>query len=53
MNVLVYDPYVAANGAAEQARTLKELLRRSDFVSLHARATSANHGLIDATLSTP
>ena len=48
MNVLVYDPYVAANGAAEQARTLKELLRRSDFVSLHARATSANHGLIDA-----
>jgi D-3-phosphoglycerate dehydrogenase len=47
MTVLVYDPYVHVDDE-EQVATLEDLLRRSDFVSLHARATAANEGLIDA-----
>jgi D-3-phosphoglycerate dehydrogenase len=46
LRVLVYDPYVAADGF-EQVE-LDELLARSDFVSLHARATPDNENLIDA-----
>jgi D-3-phosphoglycerate dehydrogenase / 2-oxoglutarate reductase len=48
MSVLVYDPYVEA-GDFEQAQTLPELLGRADFVSLHARASAENDGLIDQT----
>jgi D-3-phosphoglycerate dehydrogenase / 2-oxoglutarate reductase len=48
MGVLVYDPYVRANGH-EQVERLDELLRRSDFVSLHARATPGTEKLIDGT----
>ncbi len=47
MSVLVYDPYVHADGH-EQVSELEELLSRSDFVSLHARATPATERLIDA-----
>jgi D-3-phosphoglycerate dehydrogenase len=50
MTVLAYDPFVAVPeipGVA-QAETLDEVLTRSDFVSLHARATPQNHNLIDA-----
>jgi D-3-phosphoglycerate dehydrogenase len=47
MSVLVYDPYVQADGH-EQVQLLDELLRRSDFVSLHARATPATERMIDA-----
>lgn len=47
MSVLVYDPFVQANGH-EQVHHLDELLQRSDFVSLHARATSTTERLIDA-----
>ncbi len=47
MDVVVYDPYVVAQGDAEQL-SLDELLARADFVSLHARATAENRGLIDA-----
>src|SRR5581483_4081461 len=47
MSVIVYDPFVEANGV-EQVSTLEELLARADFVSLHARATPENENLIDA-----
>lgn len=47
MTVLVYDPYVQVSGH-EQVGHFDELLRRSDFVSLHARATQATERLIDA-----
>jgi D-3-phosphoglycerate dehydrogenase len=46
--VLVYDPYVAPDGPVERVGTLDELLARSTFVSLHARATAENENLIDA-----
>src|ERR1700687_2298466 len=41
MRLLVYDPYVqiGALASTEQVSTLAELLARSDFVSLHVRAT--------------
>jgi D-3-phosphoglycerate dehydrogenase / 2-oxoglutarate reductase len=42
----VYDPYVAV-ADLEQVETIDELLGRSDFVSLHARATAENVHLID------
>jgi len=49
MQVLVFDPYVeaatiAADGA--EAVELTALLERSDAVSLHARATAENRGLV-------
>ncbi|GAA3230804.1 MULTISPECIES: 2-hydroxyacid dehydrogenase [Nonomuraea] len=43
-DVLVYDPYVDVPGKVE----LDELLRRSHFVSLHARATPETIGMIGA-----
>jgi D-3-phosphoglycerate dehydrogenase / 2-oxoglutarate reductase len=48
VEVLVYDPFVAAEGSVEQVDSLEELLERSDFVSLHARATAENENLIGA-----
>ena len=51
MKVLVYDPY-AGEGAVRLAggrvATLEELLRRSDFVSLHCADTEETNGMIDA-----
>lgn len=47
--VIVYDPYVKLDGSVEQVQTLHELLSRSDFVSLHARATPDNVDMIDQT----
>src|SRR5262245_18950829 len=49
-SVLAYDPYVTVDPRAgvEQVATLDELLARSDFVSLHARATAENSDLVDA-----
>jgi D-3-phosphoglycerate dehydrogenase len=48
--VLVYDPYldVDTHEEVEQVETLDELLARSDFVSLHARATAENENMFDA-----
>jgi D-3-phosphoglycerate dehydrogenase len=50
MDVLVYDPYL--NGAPAAGVTvvdsLDQLLQRSDFVSLHARATPETENLFDA-----
>ncbi|WP_433516150.1 2-hydroxyacid dehydrogenase [Nonomuraea sp. CA-143628] len=42
--VLVYDPYVEISGQVE----LAELLERSQFLSLHARATPETIGMIGA-----
>jgi len=46
MRVLAHDPY-----AAEDSRltTLPALLRDSDVISLHAKATGENHHLIDTS----
>lgn len=46
MALSVYDPYVAV-ADVEQVQAIDELLSRSDFVSLHARATADNVHLID------
>lgn len=49
MEMLVYDPYAAVEERdVQQVETLEELLRRSDFVTLHARATAETDGMIDA-----
>ena len=50
MSVLVYDPYLDLDPheAVEQVDTLDELLVRSDFVSLHARATEENANMFDS-----
>jgi D-3-phosphoglycerate dehydrogenase len=49
VRVLAYDPYVAVDprDGVEQVASLDDLLARSDFVSLHARATSENANLFD------
>jgi D-3-phosphoglycerate dehydrogenase len=49
VRVLAYDPYVTVDPAdgVEQVATLDELLARSDFVSLHARATPESANLFD------
>ncbi|MFC2459237.1 2-hydroxyacid dehydrogenase [Peptidiphaga sp.] len=49
-DVLVHDPWAADRSGEGVAfvDTLEELLRRSDIVTLHARATPDNHHMIDA-----
>jgi D-3-phosphoglycerate dehydrogenase / 2-oxoglutarate reductase len=49
MHVLVFDPYLDPDDepAVEHVDELDELLARSDFVSLHARATPENENLFD------
>lgn len=50
MRVLAYDPYLdgATNDRIEQVHGLDDLLSRSDFVSLHARASAENANLFGA-----
>jgi D-3-phosphoglycerate dehydrogenase len=51
MTVLAYDPYVSSRLAEDQGVklvTLQELLKSSDFLSLHAAATSETRHLLDA-----
>jgi phosphoglycerate dehydrogenase-like enzyme len=49
LDVLVHDPYLdAAPAGVTIVDSLAELLRRSDFVSLHARATPETENLMDA-----
>jgi D-3-phosphoglycerate dehydrogenase len=51
MTVLASDPFVSSRVAQDQdvkLVSLEELLRESDFVSLHAAATAENRHLIDA-----
>jgi phosphoglycerate dehydrogenase-like enzyme len=50
MTVLASDPYADADRAAEldvQLVNLEELLRRSDFISLHAVVTEETRGMIN------
>lgn len=50
MEVLAFDPYVEADvlrKAGICSKTMKEVLRESDFVSLHAPATKENRNLIN------
>jgi len=47
MTVLAYGPRLESSDLAEVV-TLDELLRRSDYVSLHASLTPATHHMIDA-----
>lgn len=51
MGLVVYDPYVQIGELAstEQVSTLAELLAKSDFVSLHARATRETENLFGVT----
>jgi D-3-phosphoglycerate dehydrogenase len=51
MRLVVYDPYVKVGELAqtEQVSTLAELLPKSDFVSLHARATAETENLFSIT----
>ena len=49
LKVLVYDPYVSEGALAECGAikvSKEELFAKSDFISLHARATEATKGLI-------
>jgi len=51
MKILVYDPYVSKEKVEEvggEKVTLEELLRNSDFVSLHCRLTEETRGIIGA-----
>lgn len=51
VTLLVYDPYIAPAAAAELGATvvsLEQLLKESDFVSLHLPATPETHHLINA-----
>lgn len=52
-NVVVYDPYVNDNTLKEhnvKRAGLEELFEISDFVSVHARLTDENKGIINAEL---
>src|ERR1700737_3403574 len=50
MRLVVYDPYVRIGDltSTEQVATLDELLSKSDFVSLHVRATAETENLFGA-----
>jgi D-3-phosphoglycerate dehydrogenase len=51
MKVIVYDPYLASERAAElgvRRVEFDELLRLADFVTLHTPLTDATRGMIDA-----
>jgi D-3-phosphoglycerate dehydrogenase len=53
MTVLAYDPYLGEGQVVDervQIANLKELLARSDFVSLHVPATNETRGMFDAKL---
>jgi D-3-phosphoglycerate dehydrogenase len=50
MRLVVYDPYVEVGDlvATEQVATLAELLAKSDFVSIHVRATAETENFFGA-----
>jgi D-3-phosphoglycerate dehydrogenase len=49
MDVLVYDPYLAeAPAGVEMVPELEALLQRSDYVSVHVRASAETENLFDA-----
>jgi D-3-phosphoglycerate dehydrogenase / 2-oxoglutarate reductase len=46
--LLAFDPFVRSTEDGTQLVALEELLKRSDYVSLHAALTKENHHLLDA-----
>ena len=51
MKVIAHDPFIgqeAAKGVGAELVSLDELLRRSDFITLHAPVLSDTRGMIDA-----
>ncbi len=48
MRVLAYDPYVKTSEVAILAPSLRELLRQSDYISLHTPLTDETRGMINA-----
>lgn len=53
MNVLAYDPYISEENVADnriQLVTLRELIARSDFVSIHVPATRETRGMFSETV---
>jgi D-3-phosphoglycerate dehydrogenase len=48
LNVVAYDPYVTVDAAGAEMLALPELLRRSDYVSIHVPLTAETRGLIGA-----
>ena len=53
-HIITYDPWarleVADEMGVEMVDTIEELFRRSDFLSVHARLTQENHGMINGRL---
>lgn len=53
MTVLAYDPYIAEDQINDERIlmvSLREVLRRSDFISLHVPATRETRGLVNAEM---
>lgn len=48
-HAVAYDPFVASTSDGTELLPFAEVLRRADFVSLHAAATAENVHLVDAT----
>lgn len=46
MNILVYDPYVSTSEGVKQVETLEELLKKSDFITLHTPLTEETRQMI-------
>lgn len=50
MNIIAYDPYCKTVPEGVTLVDLKDLMSKSDFVSLHARLTESNHHLINSDM---
>lgn len=50
MTVLAYDPYVKQNDYATMIPGLTDMLKQSDFISIHTPLTDDTKGMIDAAL---
>lgn len=52
MTVLTYDPYIPEDSVDERVQLvgLRELLERSDFISIHAPLTRETQGMVNAEL---
>jgi D-3-phosphoglycerate dehydrogenase len=49
MRIVAYDPYIESSEWAEMLPTLEEVLRQSDYVSLHVPLTDETKGMINRT----
>jgi D-3-phosphoglycerate dehydrogenase len=53
-NIITYDPWIRPGIAEEMGveivDTIEELFKRSDYLSIHARLTDENHGLVNGRL---